>query len=173
MTHLSDELIDLAAEGGELSPNERDHLLVCAECRGQVARIQALGDRLAALPRISELPQDGWYRVRHAIDARRVRRRVLTSSAVFALAAALLLAVVRVFEPPEIAPVAANEMAEVRAVVLPQIADAMAINLTVYDAALAELEAAAAADPENFELRQRIDDLRRKRSALLRQASIS
>jgi hypothetical protein len=80
---------------------------------------------------------------------------------------------VRVFESPEMAPIAASEMAEVRAVVLPQIADAMAVNLTVYDAALAELEAAAASDKENFELRQRIDDLRRKRSALLRQASIS
>jgi len=58
----------------------------------------------------------------------------------------------------------------VRAVALPEVADAMAVNLAVYDAALAELEAHAAADAENFELRQRIDDLRRKRAALLRQA---
>jgi hypothetical protein len=76
-------------------------------------------------------------------------------------------------ERPESAAVASPELAEVRTLVLPEIADAMAVNLTVYDAALAELEQHAAADQENFELRQRIDDLRRKRSALLRQASIS
>lgn len=173
MTHLSDEQIDLAADGGTLAPNEQDHLLVCAACRGQVARMRALGNRLAALPRAIEPQPDGWSGVRQAIDAQRVRRRVLTSSVVFALAAAILLVVVRVFENPAASVPAMTEMADVRAVALPEVADAMAVNLAVYDAALAELEAHAAADPDNFELRQRIDDLRRKRSALLRQASIS
>lgn len=171
MTHLTDERIDLAAEGGELAPNEQDHLLVCAECRAQIARIENLRGRLSALPRAVEPPADAWPTLRHTIDARRVRRRVFTSSAVFALAAALLLVVVRVIERPAWAP--SSELAEVRSVVLPEIADAMEVNLTVYDAALAELEQHAASERENVALRQRIDDLRRKRSALLRQASSS
>lgn len=177
MTHLSDDLIDAAADGHELAPNEAEHLRACAECRAQVSRLQALRTRLAALPRTVAARTDGWPQLRETIRARRAnrtRRRVFVSAASLGLAAVLVFAVVRGMPTPEVntAP-AASELAELREIAPPIVVAAMAANLTIYDAALQELEVHAASDTENADIRLRIDDLRRKRAALLRVASQS
>ncbi len=175
MTHLDDDRIDAAVDGTQLAPNEAEHLLTCETCRAQVARMRTLRAQLAALPRTVELASDVWPHVREAVRVRRARRRTVLSAASFALAAAVLFAIVRVVPTPDAAlPVpVANELAELREVVPTVVVDAMAANLTIYDAALRELEMHAAVEQENPELRQRIDDLRRKRAALLRLASNS
>jgi hypothetical protein len=177
MTHLSDDLIDAAADGSELSPNETEHLRACGECRAAVARVQTLRARLAALPRTVEQRTDGWPQLRETIRARRadrVRRRAFVSVASLGLAAALVFAVVRSVPTPEAnAPQAASELAELREIAPPVVVEAMAANLTIYDAALQELEMHAASDSENSDIRLRIDELRRKRAALLRVASQS
>jgi hypothetical protein len=174
MTHLSDELIDAAADGSSVAPNDADHLRTCAECRAQVSRVQSLRAALASLPRSVEPLADGWPALRETIRERRTRRRTFVSAATLALAAAVLFAVVRVAPTPEASETSmANELAELRAIAPPLVIDAMAANLTIYDAALQELESHAATESENAELRLRIDDLRRKRAALLRLASQS
>ncbi|MGQ0642233.1 MAG: hypothetical protein ACT4P6_15910 [Gemmatimonadaceae bacterium] len=174
MTHLNDELIDAAADGAELAHNDATHLRLCAECSAQLARIRSLRARLAALPRVVEPHVDGWPQLRDTIHGRRARRRTFVSAASFALAAALLIAVVRITPTRDAAsPETRTELAELRTIAPPIVVDAMAANLTIYDAALNELESHAAAERENAELRIRIDDLRRKRAALLRLASQS
>ncbi|MGH7713634.1 MAG: hypothetical protein ACREOG_20280 [Gemmatimonadaceae bacterium] len=175
MTHLTNELLDAAASGETIAPSDTEHLRVCAECRAQVARLRSLRAQLAALPRSIEPASDSWPQLRDAIRERRARRRTLASAAAFALAAAVLVAVVRIGTPrdSETPAPAMNELAELRGVVAPIVVDAMAANLTVYDNALQELEAHATVERENPDLRQRIEDLRRKRAALLRLASNS
>jgi anti-sigma factor RsiW len=174
MTHLNDELLDAAADGAALDHDAAQHLRICAECGAMVARLQRLRTQLAALPRVVEADADAWPQVRERIRARRVRRRVFVSAPVLALAAAVLFAVIRIgMQPEQAAPPTqtASELAELRSVVAPVVVDAMAANLTIYDAALQELEAHAAVGREDPDVRQRIDDLRRKRAALLRLAS--
>ena len=177
MTHLSEERIDAAMDGAELAPNELEHLRACETCLAQVARLRTLREQLAALPRTIEPHVDGWPRVRETVRVRRARRRTVMGAASLALAAAVLFAIVRVVptqdqSATQMPPVAA-ELAELREVVPAVVVDAMAANLTIYDTALHELEAHAATDVENADVRQRIDDLRRKRAALLRLASNS
>jgi hypothetical protein len=174
MTHLNDELIDAAAEGTDLPRQDAEHLRECSECRTHVARVRALRARLAGLPRSVEPVADGWPQLREKIRASRIRRRAFVSAASLALAAALLIAVVRSTPVPEVeTSPAAVELAELRAVAPPVVVEAMAVNLTIYDSALRELQSHAAVESENAELRLRIDDLRRKRAALLRLASTS
>ena len=174
MTHLNEELLDAAADGAVLDAVAMEHLRACAECRAQVERLQLLRAQLAALPREVATNVDVWPRVRATIRTQRTRRRVTFASIALPLAAAIVFAVVRV-TPSDDAPAMSptNELAELRAVVPPDVADAMAVNLAVYDTALAELEAHAAFERENTDVRQRIDELRRKRAALLRLASNS
>lgn len=171
MTHLNDELLDAAADGAAQDAVATEHLLACADCRAGVERLQALRAQLAALPTSVATAVDVWPNVRATIRARRMRRRVTFAGIALPLAAAITFAVVNAPSPPEVAP--ANELAELRDVVLPVVVDAMAANLTVYDTALKELEAHAALERENSDVQQRIDDLRRKRAALLRLASNS
>ncbi|MGH7695761.1 MAG: hypothetical protein ACRENH_12310 [Gemmatimonadaceae bacterium] len=176
MTHLTDELLDAAADGDTLAPGDAEHLRACAECQANVERLRALHGRLAALPQT--LPTDGdlWPKVHGAIRARRHRRLVFTGSVGLALAAALLIAVVRVGSRPDAVPSGTEtsvELAELKAVVLPVVVEAMAANLTIYDAALRELEAFAATERDNADVQQRIEELRRKRAALLRLVSNS
>lgn len=168
--HLNDELIDAAAEGERLSDDAERHAYECAECRAAIERVRALRVQLAALPRSVDVPPQAWTRVRGRVEQRRARRRTFIGAAAMALAAALLFAVVRVdssfIDEETIAPSA--ELAELRGSVAPEVIDAMAVNLTVYDAALQELEAFAASQSDDFDVRQRIAELRRKRAALLR-----
>ena len=176
MTHLTDELLDTAADGDTLATADAEHLRACGECQATVERLRALRGRLAALPQA--LPTDGdlWPTVHGAIRARRRRRLVFTSSAAFALAAALLIAVVRIGSGPDAVPSGAEtsvELAELKAVAPPVVVEAMAANLTIYDAALHELESYAASEKDNPDVQQRIEELRRKRAALLRLASNS
>ncbi len=171
--HLTGELLDAAAAGAPLDAGAAEHLRECAECRVHVTRLQALRAQLAALPRAIEPETDAWPRVRDTIRVRRARRRAFVGGPALALAAAALIAVVRIGTRPDAARPATNELAELRGVVAPVVADAMAANLTIYDAALKELEAHAASERENSDVQQRIDDLRRKRAALLRLASNS
>lgn len=173
MTHLTEELLDAAADGAALDAVAMEHLRACGECRAQVERLQVLRAQLAGLPREVATTVDVWPRVRATIRTRRTRRRVTFASIALPLAAAIVFAVVHGPTPPDDAPAMSNELAELRAVVPPDVADAMAVNLAVYDTALAELEAHAAFERENTEVRQRIDELRRKRAALLRLASNS
>ena len=178
MTHLNEELLDAAADGAALDAVAMDHLHACAQCRAQVERLQLLRAQLAGLPREVVTAIDVWPRVRSSIRTRRTRRRVTFASIALPLAAAIVFAVVRVTTPPEDAPAnsavaSTNELAELRAVVPPDVADAMAANLAVYDTALKELEAHAHFERENTDVRLRIDELRRKRAALLRLASNS
>ena len=176
MTHLTDELIDAVADGDTLAAPAAEHLSTCADCQAKLERLRALRERLAALPRTVETNGDLWPKVHSAIRARRRRRLAFTSSAALALAAALLIAIVRVGNGPDIAPAGAVpsvELAELKTVVAPVVVEAMAANLTIYDVALRELEAYAASDPDNADVQQRIEELRRKRAALLRLASNS
>jgi len=174
MTHLDEERIDAAIDGAELAPNEVEHLRACDACRAQVDRLRTLRANLAALPRSIEPNVDGWPRVRETVRVRRARRRTFISAASLALAAAVLFAIVRIAPTPDaVTPPVAAELAELREVVPAVVVDAMAANLTIYDAALHELEAYAATDSQNADVRHRIDDLRRKRAALLRLASNS
>ncbi len=175
MTHLTDELLDDAADGGTLASTAAEHLLTCAECRRNVERLRALRGRLAALPQTVATDADLWPTVHGAIRARQRRRLVVTSSAALALAAALLIAVVRAGNGPDTVPggTTSVELAELKAVVAPVVVEAMAANLTIYDAALSELEAYVASERDNADVQQRIEELRRKRAALLRLASNS
>jgi anti-sigma factor RsiW len=170
MMHLTDELIDAAAEGERLPDDAERHAQECAECGAMIERIRALRGQLAALPSSIDVPPQAWSRVRGRIEQRRARRRSLAGAAAMALAAAVLFAVVRLdssfVEPTAVAPSA--ELAELKGTVAPEVIDAMAVNLTVYDAALQELEAFAASQTDDFDVHQRIADLRRKRAALLR-----
>jgi len=178
MTHLNDELLDAAADGAALDAAATEHLRACAECHAQVERVRVLRAQLAALPRVAASDVDVWPQVRDAIRARRARRRVRFAGIALPLAAAVLFAVVRVAQSPDATSdaargVATSELAELRGLVQPLVVEAMAANLIVYDAALQELEAYAALERENMDIRSRIDDLRRKRAALLRLASNS
>ena len=176
MTHLTDELLDAAADGDTLATTAADHLRTCAECQANVERLRALRGRLAALPQTVATQADLWPRVHGAIRARRRRRLVFTSSAGLALAAALLIAVVRVGSGPATGPSDAAtraELAELKTFVPPVVIEAMAANLTIYDAALHELESYASSEKDNPDVQQRIEELRRKRAALLRLASNS
>lgn len=178
MTHLNDELLDAAADGAKLDAITLEHLRTCAECRTHMERRQLLRTQLAALPSEVATAVDVWPRVRATIRTRQTRRRVTFASIALPLAAAIVFAVVHVPTPPDDAPAMSavasmNELAELRAVVSPDVADAMAANLAVYDTALQELEAHAAFERENNDVRLRIDELRRKRAALLRLASNS
>ncbi len=176
MTHLTDELLDAAADGVVRESTAADHLRTCAECQRRVERLRALRGRLAALPQTVATDADLWPRVHDAIRARQRRRFLFTSSATLALAAALLIAVVRVGNGPDTVPFGVTtsvELAELKAVVAPVVVEAMAANLTIYDAALHELETYAASQRDNADVQQRIEELRRKRAALLRLASNS
>jgi anti-sigma factor RsiW len=176
MTHLTDELLDTAADGDTLAPADAEHLRACAECQANVERLRALRGRLAALPQALPTDSDLWPTVHGAIRARRRRRLVFTSSLGLALAAALLIAVVRIGNGPDAVPSSVEtsvELAELKAVAPPVVVEAMAANLTIYDAALRELEAFAASERDNADVQQRIEELRRKRAALLRLASNS
>jgi anti-sigma factor RsiW len=61
-----DALSDLA--DGDLAPEAREtlerHLASCVTCRADLARLRALIERVAALPRSIEPPTDGWGRIR-------------------------------------------------------------------------------------------------------------
>jgi hypothetical protein len=178
MTHLNEELLDAAADGAAVDAVATEHLGACAECRAQVQRLQILRAQLAELPHEVATTVDVWPRVRATIRTRQTRRRMTFASIALPLAAAIVFAVVHVPTPPDDAPAISavsptNELAELRAIVPPDVADAMAANLAVYDTALKELEAHAAFERENTDVRQRIDELRRKRAALLRLASNS
>ena len=176
MTHLTDELLDAAADGDTLPAPAAEHLHTCTECQAKVDRLRALRARLVALPQAVTTTSDLWPKVHGAIRARRQRRLVFTSSAALALAAALLIAIVRVGNGPSSEPTTAasrNELAELKTIVAPVVVEAMAANLTIYDAALHELEVYAASQEENSDVQQRIEELRRKRAALLRLASNS
>jgi hypothetical protein len=174
MNHLSHDLVDAAADGVELPPQAADHLRSCESCRVQVGRVLELRAQLAALPRSIEPLADRWPSLRDAIRARAARRRTLRTATVFALAAAALFAVVRVTREPESGPsTSAAELADLRAIAPAIVVEAAAANLTILDGALQELESHARADRENAEVRLRIDDLRRKRAALLRLAGTS
>jgi hypothetical protein len=175
MTHLTDELLDAVADGDTLAP-AAEHLRTCGDCQAKLERLRALRARLAALPQTVATTGDLWPKVHGAIRARRQRRLVFTSSAGLALAAALLIAIVRVGNGPDTGrsgAVTSVELAELKTVVAPVVVEAMAANLTIYDVALRELEAYAASEPDNAEVQQRIEELRRKRAALLRLASNS
>ncbi|HJU76181.1 MAG TPA: hypothetical protein VJ717_20745, partial [Gemmatimonadaceae bacterium] len=171
-----DEILNAAADGEALAPHALAHLRDCALCSTEVERLRRLHGRFATLPQSIAMRADLWPQVRTAIVARQRRRRAFIGAASLAAAAALLFAVVRTGPErdltPGTAPVSA-ELAELREVVTPAVADAMAANLTIYDAALQELETHAAVESENADLRQRIDELRRKRAALIRIASNS
>jgi hypothetical protein len=176
MTHLTDELLDRAADGDTLAEADAEHLRACADCQANVERLRALRGRLASLPQTVPTEGDLWPKVHGAIRARRRRRLVFTSSVALALAAALLIAVVRIGNGPDAVPSGVEtsaELAELKAVVPPVVVEAMAANLTIYDAALRELEAFAASERDNSDVQQRIEELRRKRAALLRVASNS
>lgn len=176
MTHLSDELLDAAADGDALDATAALHLRGCAECQANVERRRVLRERLAALPTTVATGADLWPRVHGAIRTRQRRRLFFTSGAALALAAALLIGVVRIGGGPDSAPsdtVTSAELAELRAVVPPFVVEAMAVNLTIYDEALRELEAYAASERDNMDVQQRIEELRRKRASLLRVASNS
>jgi anti-sigma factor RsiW len=176
MTHLTDEQLDAVADGETPAAPAAEHLRTCAECQTEVERRRALRARLAALPQTIATNADLWPKVHGAIRARRQRRLVFTSGAGLALAAALLIAIVRLGNGPGSAPsdvVPSVELAELKTVVAPVVVEAMAANLTVYDAALRELEAYAASERDNADVQQRIEELRRKRAALLRLASNS
>lgn len=176
MTHLNEEQLNAAADDEPLDTAVAEHLRICAVCGAQVQQLRALRAQLAALPTSIAITSEVWPRIRNTIHARQRRRRMFIGGAALALAAAVLFAVVRVLPSPEGPPnelAVAADVAELRGVVSPLVADAMVANLTVFDAALKELEAHAAAEGGSAELRQRIDDLRRKRAALLRLASNS
>ncbi len=175
MTHLTDELLDASADGVTLASTAEEHLRTCAECERKVEQLRALRGRLAALSQTVATDADLWPKVHGAIRARQRRRVVFTRSAALALAAALLIAVVRVGNGPDTVPsgAATSELAELKAIVPPVVVEAMAANLTIYDAALGELEAHAASERDNADVQQRIEELRRKRAALLRLASNS
>ena len=176
MTHLTDQLLDTAADGDTLVPVDAEHLRACVECQAKVERLSALRGQLAALPQTVATDDDLWPGVHGAIRARRRRRLVFTSSAGLALAAALLIAVVRIGNGPDAVPGGAEasvELAELKALAAPVVVEAMAASLTIYDAALRELEAFAASERDNADVQQRIEELRRKRAALLRLVSNS
>jgi hypothetical protein len=176
MTHLTDELLDAAADDDALAAPAAEHLRTCADCQAKVEQLRALRARLAALPQTVATNADLWPKVHGAIRARRQRRLVFASSAAMALAAALLIAIVRVGNGPDNGPrdaVPSVELAELKTVVAPVVVEAMAANLTIYDVALRELESYAASEPDNSDVQQRIEELRRKRAALLRLASNS
>lgn len=176
MTHLTDELLDAVADGDTPAAPDAEHLRTCADCQTRVERLRALRASLAALPQTVATNADLWPKVHGAIRARRQRRLVFTSSAGLALAAALLIAVVRVGKGPDnesSSVVPSVELAELKTVVAPVVVEAMAANLTIYDVALRELETYAASEPDNADVQQRIEELRRKRAALLRLASNS
>ena len=176
MTHLTDEQLDAVADGETPAPPTAEHLRACADCQAKVDRLRALRARLTGLPQTVATDSDLWPKVHGAIRARRQRRLVVTSSATLALAAALLIAIVRVGNGPANASsgaAASVELAELKTVAAPVVVEAMAANLTIYDAALRELETYAASERDNADVQQRIEELRRKRAALLRLASNS
>lgn len=174
MTHLTDEQLDAAANGDSGDATTAQHLSTCAQCQAAVAERVALRERLASLPQTIATSRDLWPHVAGAIRARRRRRLTVTAGSALALAAALLIAVVRLGGPPDSLPESTSvELAELKALVPPVVIEAMAANLTIYDAALYELETYAASDTDDADVQQRIDELRRKRAALLRRASDS
>lgn len=174
MTHLTDEQLNAAADADVLDAVATEHLRACAQCQATVERLLALRGRLSALPRSLATKSELWPKVHSAIRARQRRRLILTSSAILALAAALLIAVVRVGGGPDSQPSSPSvELAQLKALVPPVVVEAMAANLTIYDAALRELETYAASQRDDSDVRLRIEALRRKRAALLRLASNS
>lgn len=88
--HLNDERLNGLVDG-TLVPAERarvlEHVTTCAQCRGEVERLQGLVARARALPRSIEPPADLWPGIQPHL---RVGRRVLPWG--FAIAATILIA---------------------------------------------------------------------------------
>ena len=83
-----DELLSLR-DGAPVDAGVRTHVMGCAECAAELARMRALRDQLRALPPVPEPTSDGWIGVRARLQAPGTRSAGLARMAPYAAAASL------------------------------------------------------------------------------------
>lgn len=103
-----DELLSLR-DGSPVDARVRAHVEECATCLAELARTDALRERLRALPPVHEQVRDGWGEVQSRLATSRAKGRLTARMAPFAAAASVAalaaFAALRWTEAPAPAPV--------------------------------------------------------------------
>lgn len=89
----------LSLRDGSAEQVVREHVAACVECRDEVERLQAMRDRLRALPDLAP-PEDRWTAVRLGLVRRRWARAPVITGLAAAASVVLAIAFLVQVEPP-------------------------------------------------------------------------